>query len=359
MNTIEWAERGYLPDAAIRLGIRRLLADRLRRQRRSIPLHCRAAADMARQLRGEPLAVHTDRANDQHYELPASFFEGILGPRLKYSCCWFDEPDTSLAEAEERMLALTCQRAEVCDGQRILELGCGWGSLSLWLAEHYPAAEVTAVSNSHSQRRYIVNRAAEQGLDNLRVVTCDIREFEPAERFDRVVSVEMFEHVRNCHELLRRISNWLQPTGKLFFHVFCHRELPYRFETDGPNDWMGQHFFTGGIMPSEDLPLYFQQHLTLAEQWRVPAAHYGRTLEAWLRRLDAESAMLLEQLSRMPKVEDPRRFLQRWRMFLMACAELFWYGGGSEWCVAHYLFEQPSRIAHQAGRHDDCLVPTV
>ncbi|MEQ8788840.1 MAG: cyclopropane-fatty-acyl-phospholipid synthase family protein [Pirellulaceae bacterium] len=339
MNVIELAERGLLPDFLIRRGIRRLLAERLSQQRREFPEDERAAAWFARRLRDEPLAVGADAANQQHYEVPAEFYQRWLGPRLKYSCCWFDSPETPLEAAEERMLELTCQRAEIENGQRILELGCGWGSLSLWLAHYYPHVHVTAVSNSLSQRRFIESRAREQGLKNIDVRTCDIREFEPGEQFDRVVSVEMFEHVRNWRELMRRVSTWLEPKGKLFFHVFCHRELPYWFTDDGPNSWMGRHFFTGGTMPSEDLPLYFQQEMTLARQWRVPAVHYGRTCEAWLERLDARRSELRKLAAGIDGIDDPARFVQRWRMFLMACAELFWYRGGEEWFVAHYLFE--------------------
>jgi len=342
MNAIELAERGLIPDFLIRRGIRRMLTQRLRQQRREFPADERPAAWFARKQQDQPLAVETDAANEQHYEVPAEFFRLWLGPRMKYSCCSFDEPDTPMDQAEDRMLELTCRRAEIEDGQRILELGCGWGSLTLWMAQRYPDAQITAVSNSHGQRRFIETRAQERGLTNVEVRTCDIREFAPGAHFDRVVSVEMFEHVRNWRELIRRVSTWLEPEGKLFFHVFCHRELPYWFTDEGPNSWMSRHFFTGGTMPSEDLPLYFQQEMTLARQWRVPAMHYGRTLEAWLKRLEALRDEVQQVAAAIDGIDDPARFVQRWRMFLMACAELFWYQNGQDWFVAHYLFENSS-----------------
>lgn len=333
MNLIGLAESGYLPDHLIRIGIRNLLRQRLRfssdRQQ--------STEEFAAALCDSPLAIATDAANQQHYEVPAEFFEHVLGPRLKYSCCLIDSLDTSLAQAEEAMLDLTCQRAELRDGQRILELGCGWGSLTLWMAQRFPNSEITAVSNSSSQRQFIEQRARSQQLSNLQVITADMRSFEHLEVYDRVVSVEMFEHMRNYQLLLRRVSNWLHPDGKAFVHIFCHRRTPYLFETAGQSNWMGRHFFTGGMMPSEDLLSKFADDLTITSQHRVNGLHYGRTSEAWLENLDQNHAALQLRFEQDMPRREASRTLQRWRIFFMACSELFRYHDGNEWFVGHYL----------------------
>ncbi len=343
MTLISMAESGWMPDALIRVGIRRLLAKRLRviagdngrdRESRQVAL--------LEELRTSRLAVATDQANQQHYEVPAEFFQQVLGPRLKYSGCFFADGATTLAQAEDEMLRQTCERAEVSDGMRVLELGCGWGSLTLWIAEHFPQSQITAVSNSSSQRRFIEARAAERGLSNVQVVTADMRDFTTDRRFDRVVSVEMFEHMRNYELLLHRISNWLTPEGKVFVHIFCHRDTPYLFETEGAANWMGRHFFTGGIMPSEDLLGHFNKHLQIHRQWNVNGKHYWRTCEAWLSNLDKNRESLLASFQRDLTADQARRTLQRWRMFFMACAELFRYRDGNEWFVAHYLMHPTS-----------------
>lgn len=343
MNMLELAERGWLPDWLIRIGIRRLLRQRLRQEATEQPeTRSQRETALRDQLLASPIAVETPAANEQHYEVPAEFFHAVLGPRLKYSCCLYLTGSESLAEAEEAMLALTCERAQLSDGLEILELGCGWGSLSLWMAEHYPRSRITAVSNSRSQREFILARAAERGLTNLTVVTADMRSFDTSERYDRVVSVEMFEHMRNYHLLLGRIAGWLRPHGKLFVHIFCHRQASYLFDTTGPDDWMGRHFFTGGIMPSDHLLLYFQHDLELRAHWRVSGLHYWRTCEDWLRRQDAHRSELLPVLHSGQTRQLTARLFQRWRMFFLACAELFRYRGGSEWFVSHYLFERRS-----------------
>ncbi|MFC1758257.1 SAM-dependent methyltransferase, partial [Planctomycetota bacterium] len=280
----------------------------------------------------------TDSANEQHYEVPAEFFATVLGPRLKYSSCFFSSPKQSLADAEDEMLGLTCKRADIENGMRVLELGCGWGSLTLWMAEHFPHCEITALSNSTSQREFIESRARAKGLANVRVITGDMRDFTTDEMFDRVVSVEMFEHMRNYELLLRRVSSWLTPEGKAFVHVFCHRDTPYLFETEGAANWMGRHFFTGGMMPSEDLFRQFGEDLEIEQQWRVDGMHYWRTCEAWLKNLDRNRKAILTRFRRDLSAREARTSLQRWRMFFMACAELFRYRGGNEWFVAHYLF---------------------
>ena len=358
MNSlIALAELGILPDGLIRTGIRRLLRQRLD----SIDVDAAAVAEraLAEQLRHSPLAIATDEANAQHYEVTPEFFQRVLGPRLKYSSCHFENPGSTLAEAEDAMLELTCQRAAIEDGMQVLELGCGWGSLSLWLAEHYRHSQITALSNSASQREFILARARERGLDNLEVITADMRNFDTRETYDRVVSVEMFEHMRNYELLFEKVASWLNPHGKAFAHVFCHRTTPYLFETAGAGNWMGRHFFTGGTMPSEKLFRQFPRHLQVERQWQVGGLHYWRTCEAWLVNLDRERDRLLDCFGTENDRRTARRCLQRWRMFFMACAELFRCHEGSEWFVAHYLFEktpletpQPAnseRIAATAG----------
>ncbi|MEZ6066914.1 MAG: cyclopropane-fatty-acyl-phospholipid synthase family protein [Planctomycetaceae bacterium] len=286
-----------------------------------------------------------ERANEQHYEVPAEFFRAVLGPRLKYSCCQWGRETRDLGEAEDSALEITCERADLRDGQSILELGCGWGSLTLWMAKHYPRSSIVAVSNSRPQREFITNRAKEQGLSNVEVVTADMNGFSPASsglaagKFDRVVSVEMFEHMRNHRELLRRIAEWLAPGGKLFVHLFCHRSQPYLFLDTGPSDWMTRYFFAGGMMPSDHLLSRYQNELTLIDHWRWSGEHYERTSNAWLKTMDDRAAEV-DQLLRQAYGEDWAVWRQRWRIFFMACAELFGYQQGREWFVAHYLFSK-------------------
>jgi cyclopropane-fatty-acyl-phospholipid synthase len=336
---IELCERGIMPDALMRIGMRRLMRDRLvsETRKRSPESHAARLAD----LRASPVAIDTDKANEQHYEVPAGFFLKVLGPHLKYSSCWFESPMTSLAEAEAAMLALTCERASLADGQRVLELGCGWGSLTLWMASHYPRSRITAVSNSRSQREFILARAAERSLGNIEVITADANVFDTADRFDRVVSVEMFEHLRNYAVLMERISRWLNADGQLFVHIFCHRTLLYPFTTGDDYDWMARYFFTGGQMPAEDTLAQFQDHLRLEQQWRVPGTHYQRTAEAWLANMDANEDAVRDVLGQAYGAEAGRWF-NRWRMFFLAVAELFGYAGGAEWFVAHYRFAHRS-----------------
>lgn len=341
MSVIDWAEQGWVPDWGIRSGIRNLLKRRRLSTAADTPEAWAAEqAALRAQLAQGPLAVETEAANQQHYEVPAEFFVRILGPRLKYSCCWYDDQARDLAQAENAMLEMTTQRAEIEDGMQILELGCGWGSLTLWLAEQFPNATITAVSNSHGQRRFIEQKCQERGFRQVRVLTANMRDFAIEQRFDRVVSVEMFEHMRNHRLLMHRIANWLHPDGKLFVHIFCHRDTTYLFETEGAANWMGRHFFTGGMMPSEHHLLYFADDLKIEQQWRVGGLHYWRTCEDWLRKLDSQRAELLALFTRDMGPADARIMLQRWRIFLMACAELFRFHAGTEWFVAHYLFHR-------------------
>jgi cyclopropane-fatty-acyl-phospholipid synthase len=332
-------ERGFLPDWLIRAGMRRLCSQRLAEEGADT-----AAVAWARfqhcldELRKSPVAIHTDAANAQHYELPPGFFKLCLGKRLKYSSCYFPRGDETLDQAESAMLALYGERAQLADGQDILELGCGWGSLTLFMAQNYPRSRITAVSNSKPQREFILARCRELELGNVEVITQDVNRLElPTARFDRCVSIEMFEHMRNYATLLSRIASWLRAEGKLFVHIFCHRELMYPFETQGDDNWMGRYFFTGGLMPSADTLLWFQRDLAIEQQWRLPGTHYARTANLWLANQDANRTEVLNVLEQAYG-EQAHVWHQRWRMFWMACAELFGYRGGNEWLVAHYRF---------------------
>jgi len=336
------AEAALLPDFLIRAGIRRLCAQRLRDEHagdvETAWHHFQACLD---ELRASPLAIHTDAANAQHYELPPRFFQLCLGRRLKYSSCLFAQGSETLDQAEEAMLSLYLQRAELFDGQDILELGCGWGSMTLWMAQHFPQSRITAVSNSRPQREFIESRCRELGLGNVRVITCDVNRLQlPLAQYDRVVSIEMFEHMRNYEQLLDNIASWLRPGGKLFVHIFCHRELMYPFQTEGADDWMGRHFFTGGLMPAADTLLWFQSDLRIEQQWRISGTHYQHTANRWLANQDAHRDEVKSILREAYGDEAPL-WNQRWRMFWMACAELFGYRGGNDWLVGHYRFAKP------------------
>ena len=338
------AERGVVPDRLVRAGIRALLRERLDEIHEGDVEKAAAIAErFVAEMDAATVALVPDKANDQHYEVPAEFYATVLGPRRKYSCCYWPPGVETLAAAEESALALTCERAGLSDGQRILELGCGWGSLSLWIAEHYRSSEIVAISNSHSQRRYIEGRAAELGFSNLRVITSDMNDFATGERFDRVVSVEMFEHMRNWRELFRRVHGWLVPGGSFFLHVFCHRTTPYPYDDHGPSDWMSRTFFSGGMMPSDDLALRFQDHLRFVRRWRWEGRHYERTLRAWLAAMDARESEVRPILHRTYGDQDAALWWIRWRLFFLGCAELFAFRGGREWWVSHYLFERPAR----------------
>ena len=332
------AEQGRLPDTLLRAGIRRLCAAR-RRELLAQGDPARAADRFAEAMRSGPVAPVPDAANAQHYEVPAEFFALCLGPHRKYSSCLWPAGVNTLEAAEDAALNETCLRARLEDGMDILELGCGWGSLTLYMAARYPRSTITAVSNSASQREFIEAEARERGLANLRIVTCDMNDFHPEQDFDRVVSVEMFEHMRNYQTLLERVAEWLRPGGALFVHIFCHRSTPYSFETDGAANWMGRHFFTGGIMPSFDLFDRFADSLAVAQRWSWDGTHYQRTADAWLRHLDANKSAALSVLARDLPPDEARRQFHRWRIFFMACAELFGFDRGREWFVGHYLFE--------------------
>lgn len=338
---IAWAETGRLPDRLIRFGIRRLNRRRLAEEaRRHFPDADRVQAAFVETLKSAPIAVDTDRANEEHYGLPPDFFAKVLGRHLKYSCCYWPEGVAELDEAEAAMLELSAQRAKVEDGMEILDLGCGWGSFTLWAAERFTRSHILAVSNSNRQREFIETSCRSRGLRNVQVITADMNTFQTERTFDRVVSIEMFEHMRNYEKLLRRIARWLRPEGKLFVHIFCHRRWAYHFEIEGESDWMGRHFFTGGLMPSDDLLSHFQDELILEEQWLVPGRHYQLTAEAWLENFDRRRGEILPVLESVYGSAGKPLWAQRWRIFFMACAELWGTRGGREWWVSHYRFRR-------------------
>lgn len=343
MNWIDsLLEKNLLPDWIIRIGIRRLLAERIEIETcDNIEDQRERLLAMVHELRQSPIAIETKAANEQHYEVPTGFYQYCLGKRLKYSSGYWNSETQTLDDAEEGMLKLSCQRAQLRDGQQILELGCGWGSLSLWMAEKYPASQIVGVSNSRTQKQFIDQQARERGLENLEIITCDMNVFDIDRTFDRVVSVEMFEHMKNYDRLLENVSRWLNPGGKLFVHIFAHREFAYHFVARDASDWMARYFFTGGIMPSVDLLLYFQKDLKIENQWSVSGTHYQKTAESWLENMDRHEREIRPLLAQVYGKDQETRWWVYWRVFYMACAELWGYRGGNEWLVAHYLFSKP------------------
>ncbi len=350
MVAIALAEHRLVPELVIRAGIRSLLRDRLAQEGRRFAQRESELRRFVEEMASEQLAPSPQAANRQHYEVPTGFFQLVLGKHLKYSAGLWEPGTATLDDAEAAMLAVTCARADLRDGQRVLELGCGWGSLSLWMAERYPRSRIVAVSNSRSQGALIRARAEERGLANLEIRTADMNAFSPGEgaAFDRIVSVEMFEHMRNWPELFRRVGGWLAPDGRVFLHVFAHRRFAYPFEVDGDHDWMARHFFTGGIMPSHDLAGRIPGPLEVEHSWVVPGTHYARTAEAWVERLDGRRAEALAVLRRDLPAREARRQVERWRLFFLACAELFAYRGGEEWVVSHHRLR--ARAAAVDGR---------
>lgn len=338
---LSWTERGRLPDAVVRAGIRHFLRIRLAQiQADDVQAAAQRTEEFVAAMEQAPIALQPDKANEQHYEVPAAFYSHVLGEQRKYSACYWPNDISSLDEAESAALLATCERAGLGDGMQILELGCGWGSLTLWIAQHYPNSNITAVCNSHSQRMFILAEAARRQLCNIEVITRDMNEFDTLLRFDRVISVEMFEHMRNWRALMKRVHEWLRPGGLFFMHVFVHRLVPYSFDDRDESDWMSRHFFSGGMMPSDDLALRVRGDLELIRRWRWDGTHYEKTSNAWLANLDAHREQAVEILAAVHGAKHAAGWLQRWRIFLMACAELFGYDGGRQWWVSHYLFQR-------------------
>ncbi len=337
-------EKDLLPDVALRSGIRGLLKQRLIDENKGMQdAQQEHFMKLIAELRSSPIAVNTQEANEQHYELPAEFFTKVLGKHLKYSSGYWKEGVADIDTSEKDMLDITCERAELKDGQNVLELGCGWGSLSLFMAAKFPNSKITSVSNSHSQKVFIDEQAKKRSLSNLTIITSDMNVFNIDKKFDRVVSVEMFEHMRNYDMLLKKVADFLNDTGKLFVHIFTHREYAYKFEVVDETDWMSKYFFTGGIMPSDHLLLYFPEYFNIQKHWRVSGIHYQKTSEAWLSNMDAAKTEVMEIMKNVYGEKDAVKWWVYWRIFFMACAELWGYNDGNEWLVSHYLFEKAPR----------------
>ena len=331
-------KRNLIPDLLIRLAIRRLCKQRLRQEGHIYSL--KSYDGLLEELKASPIAINTEAANEQHYEVPADFYKYVLGKHLKYSCGYWEENQQSLDQAEEHMLQLSIERAELRDNYDILELGCGWGSLTLFMADQFPQSRITAVSNSASQKSYIDQQAKERGLYNITVVTADMNDFQTEARFDRVVSIEMFEHMRNYQRLLEKVGSFLKPEGRLFVHIFTHNKYSYKYEVKDDSDWMSKYFFTGGIMPGQDLLSKFSDHLSIVETWEVDGTHYQKTAEAWLEKMDTHQNQILALFNNVYGQAHAKQWRAYWRIFFMACAELFGFKQGKEWQVTHYLMEK-------------------
>ena len=336
---IDLAEKGIMPDFLIRSGIKRMQKERLLWEKsRSISSVEEHHQNWVNEMKGSSIAYVPEKANEQHYEVPPAFFVNALGKHLKYSSGYWPEGVATLDDSELAMLKLSADRAEITNGDKVLELGCGWGSLTLYMAENYPKSHITAVSNSKDQRLFIEKKCQERGFENVKVITADMNEFTIDEKFERIVSVEMFEHMRNYEHLLDKVSSWLQPGGKLFIHIFTHKTLVYPFTEDGEGDWMGKNFFSGGIMPSHQLLLYFQKKLNIEMSWRFNGSHYEKTSLAWLNKMDSNKNEIMAIFSETYGAENASVWFQRWRIFFMACEVLFGYDNGREWGVSHYRF---------------------
>lgn len=329
-------EKNLLPDFAIRMGIRRLLGERLRDEAGY------QEANYVADLKTRGIAEQTAVANEQHYEVPTEFYLKCLGPRLKYSGCFYETGNETLEQAETAMLDLYAERGEFEDGQDILELGCGWGSITLYLAAKFPHSRITAVSNSRTQKEHIDAQAKQRGLTNVTIITADMNDFDiTAESFDRVISIEMFEHMKNYQRLLGNVSRWLRSGGKLFVHIFTHQKVSYHFVARDQTDWMSRYFFTGGQMPSHQLLASFQDDLKLEQDWKVNGRHYQQTAEHWLENMDRHRAEIEPLFVATYGADQATKWWVYWRVFYMSCAELWGYRNGEEWLVSHYRFVNP------------------
>ena len=334
-------EQDKIPDFLLRKGIRKLLQQRLADENKGdVELQQAHLMALIAQLKASPIAVNTADANQHHYEVPTQFYQYCLGKNLKYSSGYWKAGVTDIDTSEDDMLELTCQRAGLQDGQHVLELGCGWGSLSLYMAAKYPGSTFKVVSNSRTQKIYIDEQAAKRSIKNLTVITADMNTFTIEETFDRVVSVEMFEHMRNYTLLLKKVSSFLKPDGKLWIHIFTHKEFAYLFEVKDETDWMSKYFFTGGIMPSDDLMFYFNDDLVVEKHWHVNGINYAKTAEAWLANMDKHKAQIMPLFEETYGKDQAVKWWVYWRLFYLACAELWNYNQGNEWMVSHYLFHK-------------------
>lgn len=334
-------EKNKIPDILIRKGIRSLLKQRLNQENKgNTETQQTHFMKLVEELKNSPIAVNTVDANEQHYEVPTKFYQYCLGKHLKYSSGYWKDGIMDIDTSEKDMLELTCQRAELQDGQNVLELGCGWGSLSLFMASRFPKSTFTVLSNSHTQKLYIDEQAINRGIKNLTVVTADINVFNIDATFDRIVSVEMFEHMRNYQKLMHKTSSFLKTDGKLFVHIFTHKEYAYKFEVIDESDWMSKYFFTGGIMPSDHLLLYFNEHMSIEQHWHVNGTHYSKTSEAWLENMDKHKNEIMPMFETTYGKEQALKWWVYWRIFYMSCAELWGYSDGNEWMVSHYLFKK-------------------
>ena len=338
---ISLAEKGYVPDFLIKIGIQKLCNERLLWSKslgvENLQKHNN---DWISKLKDSPIALVPEKANEQHYELPPEFFEIVLGKHLKYSCGFWKDNYVNLDQSEKDMLEKYIIRAELKDSLNILELGCGWGSLTFFMANKFPKAKITAVSNSNDQRKFIENKCKQKGIENIHVITCDMNDFDTDKKFDRVVSIEMFEHMRNYKVLLNKISNWLNDSGKLFVHIFSHNSMVYPYEDNGPGDWMSREFFSGGLMPSHDLLLNFQEDLKIEKYWKVSGMHYSLTSYAWLDQMDSNRRRILKIFDKAYGSNVSKIWFHRWRIFFLACAVMFGMRSGTEWGVSHYRFRK-------------------